>query len=76
MAMTMRNSVHGEFIFGVSQGSILGPLLFNTFLCDFFLFTYGTDIANYADDNTPYSSESTTCKFIECLQECFGDMFT
>ena len=35
------------------QGSILGPLLFNIFTSDLFLFI-GVDIANYADDNTLY----------------------
>ena len=36
------------------QGSILGPLLFNIFLCDLFLFLHDIPVANYADDNTPY----------------------
>ena len=34
------------------------------------------DIANYADDNTPYASENTTCKVIERLEECSVDMST
>ena len=43
-----------EILFGVPQGSILGPLLVNIFICDIFYFLEGFDIANYADDSTPY----------------------
>ena len=43
-----------NILHGVPQGFILGPLIFNVFLCDLFLFKPNIDLIRYADDNTTF----------------------
>ena len=60
---------------GVPQGSILGPLLFNTFLCDLFLIMENIDIASYADDNTPYTTGNSVKEVIQKLENTAKTLF-
>ena len=54
-----------DILSSIPQGSILGPLLLNIFLCDLFLMINNIDFASYADDNTPYTTDESAEKIID-----------
>ena len=62
--------------YGVPQGSILGPLLFNIDLIDLFFECDDSEIASYADDTTPYSCADDIPSVITQLQSTTSKLFS
>ena len=60
-----------KIIAGAPQGSILGPLLFNIFINDLFVFVSSSNLSNYADDNTLYASGFNLEEVKKCLSTDF-----
>ena len=64
-----------DIFYGVPQGSILGPLLFNIRLCDLFYFLEDLDIASYADDTTIYTVSKKKESVIRALETSSSLLF-
>ena len=64
-----------EILLSVPQGSILGPLLFNTLLPDLFFVVKDIDIASYANDSMPFILDNNTDSVIASLEQVSDALF-
>ena len=62
-------SSYRELLYGIHEGSILGPSLFNIYINHLFLFTKDFNIANYADDCSPFEFSGTSDDVIKKLEK-------
>ena len=61
-------SAYLDIIYGVPHGSILGPLLLNIDLCDWVFEDYSSDLANFADNTSPYECGPTLNEVMNNLE--------
>ena len=68
-------STYSDMLYGVPQGTILDPLLFNIYIRDRFYDIDICDIPSYADDNTPYTSDFNLEEVIQKLELTTNNLF-
>ena len=68
-------NTYSDILYGVPQGSKLGPLIFNIYISDVFYDIDICEIASYADDSTPYTSDFNLKKVTQKLDLTTNNLF-
>ena len=64
------------WLLDVLQGSILGPLLFNIYICNLFFFVEEDNVTSYANDTTPYSNGKNVVMVLENIETKGKEVFS
>ena len=75
---TKLNNSFSDFIdllLGVPQSSILGPTLFNIYICDVFFFVEEDNVTSYGDDTTSYSNGKNVVTVSENIETKEKEVF-